>query len=242
MKKKLEIGYKASTFDVRVEKVFGKVDSQLSIVYLSDLHLTGFSGPMVNNLIVEIKAARPDLVLYGGDYADTKLGYAELRRLFLALSDAIPCAAVMGNHDLFFGKGKVSTAASGADITWVDSSREILCIKGLRISIERAPNPVPDPTADLHILLRHEPIDWSERWAHYDLIVAGHLHGCQFVLFEENDTLYPGAWFYPNNFLRWIYGNTHYFVSKGLGDTLPIRYNCPRDIILIDLLADHTTN
>lgn len=31
------------------------------------------------------------------------------------------------------------------------------------------------------------------------------------------------------------FGNCRYFISKGLGDTFPVRYNCPKDSILVEI-------
>jgi len=45
--------------------------------------------------------------------------------------------------------------------------------------------------------------------------------------------LYPVKWRYKWNILDKTYGRCYYILSKGLGDTFPIRYNCRRDAILV---------
>lgn len=35
--------------------------------------------------------------------------------------------------------------------------------------------------------------------------------------------------------LKALAGDCQYYISRGLGDTLPIRYNCPKELIVVDL-------
>ena len=66
----------------------------------------------------------------------------------------------------------------------------------------------------------------------YDLVLAGHLHGCQVVAFEYRDRLFPGAVFYPYCYLSHQYGSTRLVVSRGVSDLVPIRWRCPREVVL----------
>jgi hypothetical protein len=43
---------------------------------------------------------------------------------------------------------------------------------------------------------------------------------------------YPGAWFYRWNGLRFTRRNSVMLVSRGLRDVVPVRVNCPREVIL----------
>jgi predicted MPP superfamily phosphohydrolase len=63
-------------------------------------------------------------------------------------------------------------------------------------------------------------------------VFAGHLHGGQCVLAMHRERLYPAAWFYRWHGLRFAEGRAVLLVSRGAGDTLPIRFNCPREVIL----------
>jgi predicted MPP superfamily phosphohydrolase len=69
-----------------------------------------------------------------------------------------------------------------------------------------------------------------------DLVLAGHLHGCQFVFKEHAERLLPGGWFYSWNCLRRKVGNCALIVSRGCADTLPFRWNCPREVVVCDLV------
>ena len=66
----------------------------------------------------------------------------------------------------------------------------------------------------------------------YDLVLAGHLHGCQIVAFEYQDRLFPGALFYPYCYLSHQQGATRLIVSRGVSDLVPIRWRCPREVVV----------
>jgi predicted MPP superfamily phosphohydrolase len=91
--------------------------------------------------------------------------------------------------------------------------------------------------ADLNILCLHQPITLKPRKHPYQLVFAGHLHGSQFVFWQTPQGLYPGRWFYTWNRLQDWRDHCLYIISKGLGDTLPIRYNCKKDMIFVRVVA-----
>lgn len=79
----------------------------------------------------------------------------------------------------------------------------------------------------------HNPRIWKAAGrAGYDLVLAGHLHGCQLVAWQYRDRLFPGAIFYPYCFLSHRRGTTRLVVSRGVSDLLPIRWRCPREVVL----------
>jgi predicted MPP superfamily phosphohydrolase len=83
------------------------------------------------------------------------------------------------------------------------------------------------------VLCAHNPSIWKPaRDAGFDLVLAGHLHGCQGVLFEAGGRLYPGAFFYPHNHLRQECEGSRLVVSMGCSDLIPVRWGCPREIVL----------
>ena len=69
----------------------------------------------------------------------------------------------------------------------------------------------------------------------FDLTLSGHLHGGQFVFYEHGGRLYPGAFAYRWNGLRFQENGSTLLVSRGVRDTLPFRWNCPREVIAVDL-------
>ena len=83
------------------------------------------------------------------------------------------------------------------------------------------------------MLCAHDPRVWkTSRQAGYDLVLAGHLHGFQLVFGEYRDRLLPGSIFYPYCFLSHQAGPTRLVVSRGVSDLLPVRWRCPREVVL----------
>src|SRR5262249_7134221 len=94
----------------------------------------------------------------------------------------------------------------------------------------------PEPTREPRVLCAHDPSLFPHAAAAgYPLVLAGHLHGGQCVLATRNDRLYPPAWVHRWHGLRFRAGDSQMLVSRGLADTLPVRFNCPREVLLCDL-------
>jgi predicted MPP superfamily phosphohydrolase len=95
------------------------------------------------------------------------------------------------------------------------------------------PDAASPPEGDVRILCAHYPSIWTTaREGGYDLVLAGHLHGCQIVAFEYRERLFPGALFYQHCFVRSRYGPARLVVSRGVSDLVPVRWRCPREVVL----------
>ena len=82
---KLEIGYDQS-FEIRRETCVTNCTDNFSVLYLSDLHLNKFSQKIIARVSKTIDELDPTVVLFGGDYMDSKKGLTHLNNL---LSDMI---------------------------------------------------------------------------------------------------------------------------------------------------------
>jgi predicted MPP superfamily phosphohydrolase len=137
-----------------------------------------------------------------------------------------PVHAVPGNHDERPGLPAVRAAVEAGGGHWL-ADRPIegpLRIDG-RIEPGRAAGP--------RLLCAHYPGDFpAAAAAGYALVLAGHLHGGQCVLATYRGRLYPAAWAYRWHGLRFAERGAVLLVSRGAGDTLPVRFNCPREVIL----------
>ena len=88
------------------------------------------------------------------------------------------------------------------------------------------------------MLCAHDPAVFPQAArAGYGLVLAGHLHGGQVVLFERGGLLYPAAWVYPWNGTRFEREGSTMLVSRGVCDTLPLRFNCPREVLRCELTS-----
>ncbi|GAB3834757.1 metallophosphoesterase [Hymenobacter jeollabukensis] len=212
----------------------------LRLLYLSDLHFTARSDAAAARISALAAAEAPQLILLGGDYADTPGGRRPLARLVTDLARLAPTLAVAGNHDQWLGLAAIRESITGAGAHWIEGRRhQHRTAGGLLLHIDG--NVRPEPAAlsqqagQLRLLCAHRPPDLRRLHPHYDLILAGHLHGGQLVLWQRGAQLYPGRLFYRWNGLRYARGGCRMLVSRGLGDTLPLRLGCPRELLSVAL-------
>jgi len=203
------------------------------IAYLSDIHLRrGRSELLADQIIDAIQRAGPAIVLLGGDLVDQASELDRLGELLSRLLELTPVLAIPGNHDLAVGEERVRRTVVSAGAVWI-AGRTVMFRHGERVIAISGPGAKPVPEADVRVLCAHDPRIWRlARNEGFELVLAGHLHGCQGVLFEAGGRLYPGALFYPYNHLRQTHGGSRLVVSRGCSDLIPVRWGCPREILL----------
>lgn len=231
---KLEIGY---NYNINVRKEIYRNDcfSPLKIMYLSDFHLNSYSGKVVNQIIQAIRYYDPSLILLGGDYVDTRNGFKHFEKLLSAIPIGKKVFAVAGNHDYFFGIKRIAQLIKHYSFYWIEKESLVTEVNGISIQVDG--NYITSNKRkrnQLRILCLHNPKSLID-FAQYHLVFAGHLHGSQFVFWQNTKGLYPGRFFYKWNLLKKEIENCHLYISKGLGDTFPIRFNCKREIVLVDI-------
>lgn len=232
---KLEIGYNRP-FEIRRE-IFGSgTGKNFDILFLSDLHFNGFTKGMVSKIAIAISDLNPTIVLFGGDYVDSTKGLFYLKQLLSEMGGRKNMFAIGGNHDYYFGIQKIEDAFVAHNVRWIEKKSIVTNIEDTTIRIDGNLVSKNKTGEDLSILLLHKPIGIDQFYQYYDIAFAGHLHGCQFVLWQSGDNLFPGKFIYQNNFLKTRKENCSYYISKGAGDALPVRYNCTRDIVLVQIV------
>jgi len=222
---------------VREERITGHQpsDRPWRVLYASDLHLTARRTQLVDRLVDTVRQHEPDVVCLGGDLADQRSGIEVLRECTARMIEYAPVVAVAGNHDARFGITNVRTAITAGGGAWLPDCPANFDAPGRRrlcLDADPVVHPARDP-ASRRVLVAHRP-DVGDAAAErgYDLVLAGHLHGGQCVLWNRGPMLYPGAWFSRWNGLRFALGDTTMIVSRGAADTLPMRFRCPREVVL----------
>jgi len=227
----LEIGL-TQTLHVREERLSTLPDA-CRLLYVSDIHLRNGRSDMLCRQVLDAAArCHPDAVLLGGDLADRPSELDTLSSLVARLGAFAPVLAIGGNHDRSVGMDTVREAVLHGGGQWIHDSVARLTHRGRVIAVA-GPETTPPTDGDVRVLCAHDPRIWkTSRHAGYDLVLAGHLHGCQLVACEYRDRLFPGAIFYPYCFLSHQRGSTRLVVSRGVSDLLPIRWRCPREVVL----------
>jgi hypothetical protein len=207
------------------------------ILYASDLHLTvGNAWKLTSQLAQAAYEAKPHLVLLGGDLVDQVQALPGLTECVRALSAFAPLASVGGNHDGALGMAKVCKAVEKGGGLWLGRESYSFQVGDKKVRVDGFLKPTEERAsarADARILCSHFP-DPFPRAARrgYRLVLAGHLHGCQFVFWRRQGKLYPGAWFYRWNGLRFQDGHCSLVMSRGVSDSFPLRWDCPREVLL----------
>lgn len=233
----LELGA-SNALRVRSERIAGLGRAKpLRLLYASDLHLFHRSfSPIVDQLEAAVEETAPDAVLLGGDLVDRSAALPLLETGVARLARGRPVWAIGGNHDRVAGRQAVRRAVEAGGGRWLEGASVAMASDGenhIRVegTIRRDP-----ASKDFRVLCAHDPkIFPAALEAGYALVLAGHLHGGQWVIAQRDNRLYPGAWFYRWNGLRFEAGRGTLLVSRGLSDTLPFRWNCPREVLLCEI-------
>ena len=233
----LEIGVRNKLF-IRRESV-RLSDSTIAVrfLFISDLHLNRMNSRIITEqLLYAVNASVPEIILLGGDLVDSRAALPMLETVVAQMTRVAPLWAIAGNHDAYVGVDLVRDAVKRGGGQWLEgesvllrfSRRSPIWLDGMiqpKISLGRG-----------RILCAHNPSVFGRASAiQYSLTLAGHLHGCQASVFEVDGRSYPGALFYKWNGPRFSVGASTLIVSRGVSDTIPIRFNCPREGVLCEV-------
>lgn len=206
------------------------------LLYASDLHLTARREHVGAALVAAVAGNPCDVVLLGGDLLEQRSGVGLLEETVQRLAAHAPVFAVAGNHDGWLGHGLASAAVRAGGGHWLHGADVELGRSGARLQLHAALRPRPAADASsVRVLVGHDPKLALAAAPHYDLVLAGHLHGGQCVWWQRGAQLYPGAWFSRWNGLRHRVGNSVLLVSRGVADTLPVRFRCPREVLACEV-------
>lgn len=230
-----------------------------TILFMTDLHSSPMFPPCaLERLIAQANALHPDLILLGGDLAETECDQAEALPLLAQLDAPLGVYTVMGNNDYHHtqinGRALTDCLLDAGIITLIDSEAAIpaagcrIRIAGLNVYDRktRAASPyfADSDERDFRIIMAHYPqsipLHLDECAAPPHLGLSGHTHGGQFrflgltpfsIGFERGRQAHlmpPAGWTDKYGFPA--------LVSNGVGvSRLPFRLNVPPQIHLITL-------
>lgn len=234
------------------------------VAIISDFHIAPWrSTHALADAVNTINSWQPDLVALVGDYGYSVPGLGAVSRACyrwvmprvtrelarLRARDGV--CAVLGNHDLDAGAEMVEQALAALDIrvlrnSYYDIARSTrLRVVGTDdIVHSNAPFDALDddsiPPVAVTLMLSHHPdfVLGCERYAQGAplIVVSGHTHGGQIALprvgapvtLSRAATHHFPAGFIPNE-------NATLYVTRGLGEQIPLRVGAPREVTLLEL-------
>ena len=254
--------YRAGRFRIeRVTLTFPQLPPAwhgLTITQLSDLHIgPGFT--VKRHLPPVVEACRElasDLLVITGDFVDRHAHYLPAALpLLRELQAPLGTYACLGNHDIFNTRWEMirllrswlgSNLLINQNVT-LDRNGSKLSLSGidfsthphrLRRHFAALAHALP-PETDFRIVLAHDPGLFPRlRTLGADLVLGGHTHGGQLSLTAPpRPVIGPLMHTFP--YLRGTYheGSSVLYVNRGLGQTMPLRVNCPTEITQLTLLG-----
>ena len=201
----------------------------VTVLFAADLHLGWpWTRRAACSFLRAARETRPDLILLGGDLLDRCAALPRVRRLVSRLTTISPVYVTPGNHDRRFAGLAAVVREAGA--WWLpDGAVAFWTAAGECLTITATPAP-REAAVERQVLCAHDPAVGAEAAA--PLVFAGHLHGGQCVLATWRGRLFPGYFFNRLTVLRRVSGEAALFVSRGMGDSLPLRWNCPHEVIV----------
>ena len=220
---------------VRHERFQWHLPRPVRLLYASDLHLGHrWTVRVPEHLLVLARRTRPDIILLGGDLVDSLVALEPLGSLLRSLTAIAPVHAIAGNHDVRAGVAAVRAAVVEAGAHWLTDNA---VVDPLRIEGVLASEPFVSASHGPRILCAHAPAVFPDAVrAGYRLVLAGHLHGGQCVLATRRGKQYPAVWLHRWHGLRFQHGDADLLVSRGAADSFPFRFNCPREVLLCEIV------
>ena len=217
------------------------------IVHLSDIHHSPFTNLEHITRAVEIaNNLKPDMFILTGDYVSHEREYiAPMAKVMGKLAAEFGTFACLGNHDHWTDAELITNCLSDEGITvlinegfrfkardasfWLCGVDDLMVGKtDLRQALMGAE---PD---EMKLLLAHNPeIIRRAAKAGIDLMLSGHTHGGQVKIRDEEKRIFQRRRLSNGLHHR---KETQIYITRGIGTVvLPIRYQCPPEISLIQL-------
>lgn len=231
---------------IKLTRLPKKLDG-FKIIQLSDIHHSPFTS--LEHIARAVKVAnrlKPDMFILTGDYVSHEDRYiAPVAEVLGELKAEFGTYACLGNHDHWTNAELVTHLLRGEGI-------KVLVNEGLRVEARGASfwiAGIDDHTAgtpnlraslkgsfpdEMKLLMAHNPIAFRQAVrSGIDLVLSGHTHGGQIKIRDEEKRILPRRKLSSGLHER---KDTQIYITRGIGTVvLPVRYNCPPEISLIEL-------
>lgn len=217
------------------------------IIHLSDIHHSPFTSfEHIERTVKIANRLRPDMFVLTGDYVSHEAAYIHpVAKLLGGLKAEFGTHACLGNHDHWTDPDEIVSA-------FTDSGINMLVNQGFRFEARGAsfwlagvddhmvgktdlPSAMRGSYPDeMKLLLAHNPIIFRKAVrAGIDLTLSGHTHGGQIRVRDAEKRLIRRRKLSNGLHAR---KDSQIYITRGIGTVvLPVRYQCPPEITLLEL-------
>jgi len=232
--------------EIKLSRLPEKLDG-FRIVHISDTHHSPFTSLEHIERAVEVaNQLQPDMFALTGDYVSHERKYiAPVAEVLGRLRSEFGTFACLGNHDhwtdaglvtdLFRGEGirmlvneGIRFEASGASFWMAGVDDHMVNRTDLKAALNGS---FPD---EMKLLLAHNPIIFRRAARRtVDLTLSGHTHGGQVQVRDPEKRILPKRRLSAGLYRRY---DSQIYITRGIGTVvLPVRYQCPPEISLLEL-------
>lgn len=231
---------------VELKRLPKKLDG-FKIIHISDTHHSPFTSLQHIERTVKIaNRLKPDMFVLTGDYVSHERKYvAPVADVLGRLRAEFGTHACLGNHDHWTDPELVTKCFRGAGINVMVNEGFRMTVRDAAIWLAGVDDHMvgkTDITAalrgsypdEMKLLLAHNPIIFRQAVRYgVDLTFSGHTHGGQVKVRDPQKRLLPKRKLSSGLHRR---RNSQIYITRGIGTVvLPVRYQCPPEISLIEL-------
>lgn len=226
-----------------------------SLVQISDIHIGNYvDKDFIKGTFSKVTALNPDIVLYTGDFvrlAHRKIPLAELNEVMrIAPKGKLETLAILGNHD--YGENFQDSAAADSIANLLYGyhikvlRNESITVQGLNIfGIDDLWGTNFDPAKAMKdydqskasLVLCHNPdaADLDVWNSYHGWILSGHTHAGQVRIPFWGSPILPVHNKNYDQGIKRISGNRTLYINRGLGHSIPIRFNARPEVTIFTL-------
>ena len=232
--------------EIALPRLPKKLDG-LKIIHLSDIHHSPFTN--LDHIERTVKIAnrlKPDAFVLTGDYVSHEKKYiAPVAKVLGELSSEFGTFACLGNHDHWTDPALVVKRFRDAGIRMLVNEGFRFEARGASLWLSGVDDHMVGKTDlpaalkgsfpdEMKLLLAHNPIIFRQATRYgVDLTLSGHTHGGQVKMRDPEKRLLP-----KRKLSSGLHGRkgSQIYITRGIGTVvLPIRYQCPPEISLLEL-------